>query len=1053
MRFTHFFIDRPIFASVLSIVIVLVGIIAYTQLPVSQYPSVALPTIVVSATYPGATPEVVAETVATPLEQQINGVENMLYMESASNLNGGLQITITFGLGTDLDRAQVLVQNRVSIAEPQLPSEVRQIGVTTLKRSPDLLLVVHLFSPDNAYDQLYITNFAFLQVRDSLLRLQGVGDVTVFGARQYSMRIWLDAARLAEMNLTAGDVVQSLRQQNVQVAAGIIGQPPLEHPTAFQIPVSTQGRLQTPEQFGAIIVKTGLDGSLVRVRDVARVELGAMDYAQNSFLNGQPAVGMGIFQLPGTNAVATAHEVRDRMQELTANFPPGLEFRIVHNPTVFVEESIREVYVTLVEAAILVTLIIFVFLQSWRATIIPLLAIPVSLIGTFAVMLALDFSLNNLSLFGLVLAIGIVVDDAIVVVENVERNIESGLAPREATHKAMDEVGSALVSTALVLSAVFIPTAFLGGISGQFYRQFALTIAVSTIISAFVSLTLSPALSALLLRPKTESTGYMARIYSFLFGWFFRGFNRLFSATQNAYAGIVKRLVRIAGLGLVLYVIFLGFTYFVFKQVPTGFVPTLDQGYLIVSIELPSGASLYRTNDVTLRATEIALKTPGVANAMTVVGFSGATRTQSSNAAAIFTPLEEASSRSEKGLTAQKIMSELRQRLSTIQEANIVVIQPPPIPGIGTGGGFRMLIEDRSGADYARLQNVAAALVTAANKEQEFAQVYSMFRATTPQLYLDIDRAKAAMLNVPLNNVFDSLQVYLGSVYVNDFNLLGRTYRVTAQAQSEFRNDPSEIMQLKTRSSTGAIVPLGSLVQVQNTTGPDRIIHYNLYPAADVSGSTRQGFSSGQGLDTMERLAAQLLPPGMAFEWTEIAYQERLATNIALYIFPLAVFFVFLTLAAQYESWFLPLAVILIVPLCLLFAVSGVWIRGLENNVLTQIGFVVLIGLACKNAILIVQFASSLQQQGTERHQAVVEASRLRLRPILMTSFAFILGVVPLVIASGAGYEMRQAVGTAVFSGMLGVTFFGLFFTPIFFVLLSRFARNRLNEASRSSNN
>ncbi len=1039
MKFAHFFIERPVFAAVLSIIIILVGVIAYVQLPVSLYPPVALPTIVVNATYPGATPQVLAETVATPIEQQVNGVENMLYMESQSTATGSMQLTITFQLGTDLDKAQVLVQNRVAIAEPQLPTEVRQIGVTTLKKSPDLLLAVHLISPENRYKQLYMSNFAFLQVRDSLLRLDGVGDVTVFGARQYSMRVWLDPAKLSQTNITAGDVINALREQNVQVAAGTIGQPPLNKPSVFQIPVSTQGRLQTTEEFGAIVVKSGTDGRLVRVRDVARIELAALDYTQNSYLDNQNAAGLGIFQLPGSNAVATAQEVKSKMQELSRTFPPGLDYKIAYNPTIFVQESIREVYRTLMIASILVTVIIFIFLQSWRATIIPLLAIPVSLIGTFAVMYVLGFSLNNLSLFGLILAIGIVVDDAIVVVENVERNMEGGLTPREATHRAMDEVGSALVSTALVLSAVFIPTAFLGGISGQFYRQFALTIAVSTVISAFVSLTLSPAVCAFLLKPKKHEKN--ARPGGILFGWIFKAFNWGFDSSRKVYVRTVSKVILFPVTSLVVYVLLIGITYWSFQHVPSGFIPAQDQGYLITSIELPSGASLYRTDAVTRRATEVALKTPGVAHAMSVVGFSGATRTQSPNAAAIFTPLEEASLRAQKGLTANVIINSLRKQFANIQEANIVVLQPPPVRGIGTGGGFRMMIQDRAGVNFQGLQEAAGAVVSAANKEPEVRQVFSMFRANTPQLYIDIDRTKSSMLHVPLANVFETLQVYLGSIYVNDFNFLGRTYRVTAQAQADYRNRMRDIPQLKTRSSSGAVVPLGSIIQIETRTQPDRVIHYNLYPAVDVSGSTTPGYSSGQALGTMEKIARQVLPRGMAYEWTEIAYQELLAGNVALYIFPLSVLFVFLTLSAQYESWILPITIILIVPLCLLFAITGVWMRGMDNNILTQIGFIVLVGLASKNAILIVQFAKSLYDGGKERHEAVVEAAGLRLRPIVMTALAFIFGVLPLAIAQGAGYEMRQALGTAVLSGMLGVSLFGLFFTPVFYVILGRYVK------------
>ena len=1010
----------------------------------------ALPTIVVSTSYPGATPDVVAQTVATPLEEQINGVEDMLYMESDSTADGELQLTVTFKLGTDLDKAQVFVQNRVAIAEPQLPQEVRQIGITTLKRSPDLLMVVSLLSPDDRYDELYISNYAYLQVQDALLRVEGVGDVHLFGARNYSMRIWLDAAKLSEVNLTAGDVVQALQQQNVEVAAGVIGQPPMAHPGAFQLYVNAKGRLQTPEEFADIVVKSGSSGSLVRVRDVARVELGALDYSVNSYLDGRNSVGIVVFQLPGSNAVATAQRVLATMKELSKRFPEGLEYRVVHNPTVFVEQSIYEVYRSLFAASVLVTLVIFLFLQSWRATVVPLMAIPVSLIGTFAVMWVLGFSLNNLSLFGLVLAIGIVVDDAIVVVENVQRNIEAGVPPRQATHAAMDEVASALISAALVLAAVFVPTAFLGGISGQFYRQFALTIAVSTAISAFVSLTLSPAMSALLLRPKSVSKGAMGRFGGSLFGWFFRGIDVGFDRVRAFYGRTVTRIIRVTGTAILVYTVLLGLTYWSFRQVPTGFIPSQDQGHLIISIQLPEGASLSRTDAVARRVINIALHTPGIVATVAFVGFSAATRSNGSNVAGIFTPLEDASERANKGLSANRIMADLRRRLSEIQEAEIVVIPPPPVPGIGTAGGFKMQVEDRSGLGLQALQKAVGALVVAANQDPGLAQVFSSFRANTPQLYVHIDRTKAAMLHVPLGTVFETLQVYLGSLYVNDFNFLGKTYHVTAQAESDYRSRPGDIPELKTRSDSGAIVPLGSLVHVVNQTGPDRVVRYNLYPSADVNGSTRPGFSSGQSLDTMERLAQQILPAGMEFQWTDLAYQERLAGNVALYIFPLCVLFVFLTLSAQYESWVLPLAVILIVPMCLLCAIAGVWFRGMENNILTQIGFVVLVGLACKNAILIVQFAKAEQDKGKDRFEATVQACRLRLRPILMTSFAFIFGVIPLVIAQGAGYEMRQAVGTAVFSGMLGVSFFGLFLTPVFYVVLSRFVSQRpVDDASR----
>ncbi|MBA3962642.1 MAG: efflux RND transporter permease subunit [Chthoniobacterales bacterium] len=1045
MNFSHFFISRPIFAAVISIVIMIVGGIAYFTLPIAQYPEVAPPTVVVTTSYPGANPQVISETVATPLEQAINGVEDMLYLTSQCTTDGSMTLTITFKLGTDLDKAQVLVQNRVATAVPRLPEEVQRIGVTTDKSSPDLLLVVHLLSPNKRYDQLYISNYATLHVIDVLRRLDGVGAVNAFGGREYSMRIWLDPEKLSSVNLTATDVVTALREQNVQVAAGVIGQQPVGPGHAFQLSVNTLGRLVDPAQFGDIVIKTGDQGRVVRVKDVARVQLGGLDYSVNSYLgfpnekDATSAVALVVQQRPGSNAIATAHAIRATVAKLAEDFPKGLGYTIVYDPTVFVEESVNAVFHTIFEAVILVVLVVMIFLQSWRATVIPLVAIPVSLIGTFAAMSALGFSLNNLSLFGLVLAIGIVVDDAIVVVENIERNIEEGLKPADAARKAMDEVGGPVVSVALVLAAVFVPTAFISGISGQFYRQFALTIAVSTMISAFVSLTLSPALGAILLQPREAKRDWFGRLLDRVFGWLFRGFNRFFEKTVGVYVPTVGRLIRRSGLALVVYAILLVLTFFAFKRVPVGFIPALDQGYAIIAMQLPDGASLERTDAVVRQTIALALKTPGISQVVAFTGFSGATRANSSNAAALFPVFAPFDQRGRK-LDGPAVIGNLRKQLASVQGAQIAVIPPPPVRGLGTGGGFKMEVQDRSGAGLRALQAATDKTIQAARADPGLVQVFTQFRASTPQLFAEVDRTKAKMLNVPLGNIFDTLQIYLGSTFVNEFNLFGRTYRVTAQADSQFRDDVSDIARLKTRNAAGGIVPLGSVMNIKETTGPDRVVRYNLFPAAEINGDTAKGFSSGQSLDTMERLARENLPNGMSFEWTDLAYQQRAAGNTALYIFPLCVLFVFLTLAAQYESWTLPLAVILIVPMCLLSAIVGVMLRGFDNNILTQIGFVVLVGLASKNAILIVEFARQQEHAGKDRFAAAVEACRLRLRPILMTSFAFILGVVPLVIASGAGAEMRQSLGTAVFFGMLGVTFFGLLLTPVFYVVIRGFA-------------
>ncbi|WP_153556415.1 efflux RND transporter permease subunit [Roseimaritima sediminicola] len=1071
----HFFINRPIFATVISIVIVILGAISYFLLPVAQYPEIALPTVVVRASYSGATAETIAQTVATPIEQEVNGVDDMLYMESSSTADGTMTLTVTFEKGTDLDEAQVLVQNRVSLAEPRLPEEVRRVGVTVQKSSPDILMVIHLFSPDGSRDSLYASNYVLLRLKDVIARQDGVGDVQIFGSREYAMRIWLDTDRLATLNLTTGDVVAALREQNVQVAAGAIGQPPNESAQgAFQLNISTQGRLQTVADFEQIVVKRGSGTGLVRLEDVARIELGAQDYSSESYLDGQEAVGIAVFQRPGSNAVATAARVVDLMEELSRDFPQGLAHDIAYNPTEFVEQSLDEVIKTLFEATILVVLTVFLFLQKWRATIIPVVAIPVSLIGTFAVLFAFGFSLNQLSLFGLVLAIGIVVDDAIVVVENVEHWIERGKTPNEATHRAMSEVGSALVAATVVLISVFVPTALIPGITGEFYRQFAITIAVSTTISLIVSLSLSPAMCALLLRPSkkvgegaardavvTKKAGKgkrslgsfapgLGRVITAPSRWFFAGFNWMFDRTQSVYVGIVSRLVRVSLIGMLLYAGLLALTYWGFVTVPGGFIPPQDQGYGVVSVELPPGASLRRTSEVVEQLTQVAEEVPGVGHVVGIVGFSGATRTNSSNAAALFVTFADAAERAEAGHSMDFILAELRKRTAGIDSAQVLVIPPPPVPGIGTGGGFKMQIQDRSGAGVEQLQQLAQTIAGEAMADPRTAMVYSTFRTNTPQLYADIDRTKAELLDVPLSNVFSTLQTALGSLYINDFNYLGRTYRVTAQAEAQFREDIDDITNLRTRSTTGAIVPLGSLLQMQRRTAPDRIVRYNLYPAADISGSAMPGVSTGEAMALMERIAEKHLPEGFGYEWTDLSYQEKQAGNTALIIFPLCVLFVFLALSAQYESWLLPLAVILIVPMGLLFAITGVWIAGMDNNILTQIGFIVLVALACKNAILIVEFAKQEEDTGKDRFAAAIAAAKLRLRPILMTSIAFILGVVPLVISTGAGSEMRRSLGTAVFSGMIGVTICGLFLTPVFYVVLRRFARDRHRSAEPS---
>ncbi len=1037
MRLSHFFIDRPIFASVLSIILTLVGVISFRALPITEFPDIAPPTVQVTATYAGAAADVVAETVASPIEQEINGVDNMIYMVSQSTGDGTSQTDVVFKPGTNIDQAQVLVQNRVSIAVPRLPEEVQRIGVTVKKKSPDLMLVVHLISPDGSLDQSYISNYATINIKDVLTRVDGVGDTVVFGARDYSMRVWLDPAKVQSRGLTASDVVAALRAANVQVAAGAINQPPASSPGGFQVAVQTLGRLTSPDQFSDIIVATDADGRVTRVRDIGRVELGAYTYTSNAYLDGKVATAIGIFQRPGSNALTTSAGVIRTMDELAKSFPPGLGYRVAYNTTEFVQQSVDEVIKTLFEAVILVVLVIILFLQTWRAAIIPVIAIPVSLIGTFFVMATFGFSLNNLTLFGLVLAIGIVVDDAIVVVENVERYLSEGMSPREAAHKTMDEVGGALLAIALVLCAVFIPTAFIAGISGAFYQQFALTIATATVISCIISLTLSPALAALLLRTHGHDEGKpgLWRTVSRPFNAFFAGFNRSFDKLSRGYAGLTRRALRFSVLVLVVYGGLIGLTYFQFARTPSGFIPPLDRGYFITAITLPPGASLERTDAVIRKAVDILQARPGVAHTVTFAGFDGATFTNAPNSGVIFTTLKPFEERVKEKLTTAGILNDLRGQMAALREAFVLVIPPPSVPGIGTGGGFKLYVQDRAGRGPRALEQAVGGVLGPANGTPGLVQVFTLFNASTPQVFADIDRTKAEMLGVPISRFFDTLTTYMGSTFVNDFNILGRTYRVTAQADNPYRLSIRDVETLRTRSNSSDMVPLGAVASFRDITGPYRVPRYNLFPAAEVQGATLPGFSTGQAIGAMEKILTNL-PSGFGFEWTEIALQEKVAGNTAVIAFTLAVVFVFLLLAAQYESVLLPLAVILIVPMCLLAAISGVLLRGMDNNILTQIGFVVLIGLAAKNAILIVEFAKQAEEEGANSWDAAVRAAQTRLRPILMTSLAFILGVVPLVIATGAGAELRQALGTAVFFGMLGVTLFGLLFTPVFYVLV-----------------
>jgi multidrug efflux pump len=1144
--FSHIFIDRPILATVLSVVIVIVGAVALTQLPIAQYPEVAPPTITVTANYPGANAKVVADTVATPIEQEVNGVENMIYMSSRCTNDGQMILDVTFKLGTNLDMAQVLVQNRVKIAEAKLPEEVKRQGVTTKKKSPSILLCVNLISEKETdpktqeehfkYDQLYLSNYATIYVKDELARVTGVGDVSFLGPRDYSMRIWLDPQKLSARNMTAGDVIRAIREQNVQVAAGRLGQPPTPTGQNFQLTLNTLGRLESEEQFRAITVKTDADGSTTYLRDVVAddrprqkgvpgqkgVELGAKNYDVKSYLDGEPAITLAVFQLPGSNAVETAKAIRTKMEELKKDFPQGVDYRLVYDTTVFIDESVKSVFHTLFEAIVLVFIVVLVFLQNWRATLIPMVAVPVSLVGTFAVMALLGFSLNNLSLFGLVLAIGIVVDDAIVVVENVERHMAMGKSPRDAARAAMTEVTGPVIAIALVLCAVFVPTAFMAGISGQFYKQFALTIAASTVISAFNSLTLSPALCALLLKPHAHGehgqshqealprlgivllgglvalfllTSPVARLFGMaspghgeeghgedvtklwairgglfvagaLAGWllatlvnaglgaFFRGFNWAFDLTTNVYGALVTVFLRVSVIALLVYGGLIGLTYLGFRAVPTGFIPEQDKGYLVVNAQLPDGASLERSDEVVARMTELARQTQGVKHTISVPGYSILTGTNIPNVGGMFVilePFEERAGHPE--LSANEVAKRLRKQFSEIQEAQAVVFGAPPIDGLGSTGGFKLQVLDRSGAGLEALQGAVANVSAKGNAQPGLVGLFSSFSANQPQLYVDVDRVKAKRQGVALNDLFETLQVYLGSVYVNDITLFNRNWQVNVQADARYRLRPEDVGKLKVRNAAGEMVPLNTMITVTDVAGPAIVNHYNSKPSAEISGNTAPGVSSGQAITMMEQISRQELPSGMGIEWTELTYQQIEAGKDLLtkLVFPLAVVFVFLVLAAQYESWSLPVAIILIVPMCLLAAITGIWLMRMDNNIFTQIGLVVLVGLASKNAILIVEFAKQLQDEGKPAFEATVEACKLRLRPILMTSFAFILGVVPLVLAKGAGAEMRVALGVAVFSGMLGVTIFGIFFTPVFYVVIRWFAGRKTAVPRRSA--
>jgi multidrug efflux pump len=1074
-----FFIERPIFAAVISVIITLAGGIAVTILPVAQYPEITPPTVQVSCTYPGASSKVVADTVAAPIEQQVIGVENMRYMSAQSTNDGGYNLTVTFEVGTNLDMAQVLVQNRVNLALPSLPGEVKQTGVSVKKKSPSILLVVNLISPKGTYDQLYLSNYATINLRDELAQIKGVGDVTYLGQLDYSMRAWLDPDRMAARDLSASDVVTALREQNVQVAAGALGRPPAPTGQAFQYTLSTLGRLTTPDEFGDIIVKTGADGEVTRMRDLVTdvrkdeqgapfggIQLGAKTEDTSCRLDGQPSIGLGIFQQPGSNALATAESIRARMEELKLGFPPDVEYAIVYDTTPFIDESIHEVFKALRDAIILVAIVVLAFLQSWRATLIPLIAVPVAIVGTFAVMLGMGFSLNNLSLFGLVLAIGIVVDDAIVVVEAVEHHLEHGLSPKAAAEKAMGEVTGPIIAISLVLMCVFIPCAFISGITGQFFRQFALTIAVSTFFSAVNSPTLSPALCGLLLRPKDKQRDPLTWLLNLALGWFFKLFNLGFTKASDIYSRSVRTMLRVsvsvlAGYGGLRYL-----TYFSFTRVPTGFIPSQDKGYLLVDVRLPDSSSLERTKAVMDQVEQIARGTgaatsshessgrqaadhgtgdstsggiPGIAHTITISGQSIVQNAIGSNYGTIYVVLDEFHHRHGDELGADAIAAKLRAACyRNVQEASVAVFGAPPVDGLGSAGGFKVMVRDLTGLGLDSLQEAADSLAASGNEQPGLVGLFSAFRAQTPQMYVDVDRVRCKAMGVPLNEVFLTLQLYLGGYYTNDFNQFGRTWQVNLQGDPQFRLSPEQVAKLKVRNSAGEMVPLGSVAHVSQRGGPALVIRYNGKTAAAINGSSQPGVSSGTVISTVNEVARNELPQGMDHQWTELTLLQILAGNTAIIVFGVAVVLVFLVLAAQYESLSLPLAVILVVPMCLLCSVVGVALAHMDINIFVQIGFVVLVGLASKNAILIVEFAKEKSAHGAAPADATVEACRLRLRPIIMTSLAFILGVVPLALAVGAGAEMRSTLGIAVFSGMLGVTLFGIFLTPVFYYVVVR---------------
>lgn len=1036
MDFSRFFIDRPIFAAVLSVLIFITGLIAIPLLPISEYPDVVPPSVQVRAEYPGANPKAIADSVATPLEEAINGVENMMYMKSVAGSDGVLVTTVTFRPGTDPDQAQVQVQNRVAQAEARLPEDVRRLGITTQKMSPTLTLVVHLFSPNNTYDSLYLRNYATLKVKDELARLPGVGQIQIFGAGEYAMRVWLDPNKVAARGLTASDVVNAMQEQNVQVSAGQLGAEPLKKQSDFLLSINMQGRLENEQQFGDIILKTSEDGSLVRLRDVARIEMGSGSYALRSQLNNKDAVGIGIFQAPGANAIDLSNAVRAKMDELATRFPDDVKWAAPYDPTVFVRDSIKAVVQTLLEAVFLVVLVVILFLQTWRASIIPLLAVPVSVVGTFSVLYLLGFSLNTLSLFGLVLAIGIVVDDAIVVVENVERNIEMGLSPKAAAHQAMREVSGPIIAIALVLCAVFVPMAFLSGVTGQFYKQFATTIAISTVISAINSLTLSPALAALLLKDHQAPKDMPTRLIDRLFGWIFRPFNRVFQRSAHGYESMVEKTLRRRGAVFGVYLVLLVGAGWMFHAVPGGFIPTQDKLYLIGGVKMPEGSSLARTDEVIRQMSEIGLQTEGVAYAVAFPGLNALQFTNTPNSGTVFFGLKPFSERKQ---TAAQINAEINAKISRIQQGFGFSIMPPPILGLGQGSGYSLYVQDRAGLGYGALQTAINTLSGAVMQTPGMHFPISSYQANVPQLEVQVDRDKAKAQGVALTALFSTLQTYLGSSYVNDFNRFGRTWRVMAQADGEFRDSVEDIANLRTRNDRGEMVPIGSMVHITTAYGPDPVIRYNGYPAADLIGDADpRVLSSAQAMHQLETLSGQLLPNGMNIEWTDLSYQQATQGNTALIVFPVAVLLAFLVLAALYESWTLPLAVILIVPMTMLSALVGVWLTGGDNNVFVQVGLVVLMGLACKNAILIVEFARELEIQGKGIVEAALEACRLRLRPIVMTSIAFIAGTIPLILGEGAGAEVRGVTGVTVFSGMLGVTLFGLFLTPVFYVALRK---------------